>query len=156
MSNSRISRRQFISGGKKSKTYLDRLNPNWPTKEVAKLIRANFEKNPISHSIQKTEKTLPIIHVKNRTNSLQEIDWNLDAAKHLLNRTLSGPSYDEINTSFTSGLESTVQSLLEEQSLPEPPGIWVNEDLPNWNSLSTAERNEIIQSYYNRKILLKP
>jgi hypothetical protein len=150
MSNSRISRRQFISGGKKSKTYLDRLNPNWPTKEVAKLIRANFEKNPISHSIQKTEKTLPIIHVKNRTNSLQEIDWNLDAAKHLLNRTLSGPSYDEINTSFTSGLESTVQSLLEEQSLPEPPGIWVNEDLPNWNSLSTAERNEIIQSYYNR------
>ena len=41
-----ISRRQFLKGhSKNERPDLDRLNPKWPTKRVAKIIRKNLKKS---------------------------------------------------------------------------------------------------------------
>ena len=150
MSSLPLSRRAFFKGGKASRPDLNRLNPHWPTPRVAKVIYKYLKENPpVNHSLTYNDLPQlkqPILKTINTT----EVEWTVSAARHLLSRTMTGPTYDEIQSCFSSSLSPSVNTLLETQELPEQPGNWVNEELPDWGSLSIAEINAIVQSYNNR------
>ena len=57
-----------------------------------------------------------------------------------------GASIDDINYFINQGFEDSIIHILTDQELPPPPGDWVEEDIPNWNVLSSEQRQEIIQS----------
>ncbi|SVB25172.1 uncharacterized protein METZ01_LOCUS178026, partial [marine metagenome] len=91
MSNKPLSRRNFFKGRKTSRPELKRLNPNWPTKRVAKLIRNNLKKNyPIYHP-PKVDEISPVLPTSNSTQTLRDVNWDMGAARHLLCRTMFGP-----------------------------------------------------------------
>ena len=68
----------------------------------------------------------------------------------MLKRTTTGASIDDINYFVNQGFEDSIIHILADQELPTPPGDWVDEELPNWNVLSSEQRQEIIQVYHNR------
>ena len=147
MSNKPLSRRDFFKGRKTSHPELERLNPNWPTKRVAKLIRNNLKKNsPIYHP-PKVDELPPVLPVTHSTESLQVVDWDMSAARHLLSRTMFGPKYPEIKEASENSLEIKLSSILSTVSLPDPPGEWVNEPAPQWDALTGEEIQELIGQY---------
>ena len=147
MSNRLLSRRVFFKGGKTSRPELKRLNPNWPTKRVAKLIRNNLKKNsPIYHP-PKADELPPVLPVTHSTESLQVVDWDMGATRHLLSRTMFGPKYPEIKEASENSLEIKLSSILSTVSLPDPPGEWVNEPAPQWDALTGEEIQELIGQY---------
>ena len=91
-----LSRREFFKGGNTSRPDLDRLNLKWPTKRVAKIIRKNLKKIPPIYHPPKVDEHPPVLPVTNSIQSLQDVDWDMGAAKHLLCRTMFGPKYPEI------------------------------------------------------------
>lgn len=147
MSNRLLSRRDFFKGRETSRPELKRLNPNWPTKRVAKLIRNNLKKNsPIYHP-PKVDELPPVLPVTHSTESLQVVDWDMGAARHLLSRTMFGPKYPEIKEASENSLEIKLSSILSTVSLPDPPGEWVNEPAPQWDALTGEEIQELIGQY---------
>ena len=147
MSNRLLSRRVFFKGGKTSRPELKRLNPNWPTKRVAKLIRNNLKKNsPIYHP-PKVDELPPVLPVTHSTELLQVVDWDMGATRHLLSRTMFGPKYPEIKEASENSLEIKLSSILSTVSLPDPPGEWVNEPAPQWDALTGEEIQELIGQY---------
>ena len=147
MSNRPLSRRDFFKGRETSRPELKRLNPNWPTKRVAKLIRNNLKKNsPIYHP-PKVDELPPVLPVTHSTESLQVVDWDMSAARHLLSRTMFGPKYPEIKEASENSLEIKLSSILSTVSLPDPPGEWVNEPAPQWDALTGEEIQELIGQY---------
>jgi len=147
MSSNPLSRRDFFKGGKNFHPELERLNPNWPTKRVAKLIRNNLKKNsPIYHP-PKVDELPPVLPVTHSTESLQVVDWDMGAARHLLSRTMFGPKYPEIKEASENSLEIKLSSILSTVSLPDPPGEWVNEPAPQWDALTGEEIQELIGQY---------
>ena len=80
---------------------------------------------------------------KRNANS-QNFVWDSISATHLLKRTITGCSFEEINYCLNQGFEESVNQILANQELPDPPGNWVSEDLPNWNALSSEQREEIM------------
>ena len=147
MSNRPLSRRDFFKGRETSRPELKRLNPNWPTKRVAKLIRNNLKKNsPIYHP-PKVDELPPVLPVTHSTESLQVVDWDMGAARHLLSRTMFGPKYPEIKEASENSLEIKLSSTLSTVSLPDPPGEWVNEPAPQWDALTGEEIQELIGQY---------
>ena len=147
MSNRLLSRRDFFKGGKTSRPELKRLNPNWPTKRVAKLIRNNLKKNsPIYHP-PKADELPPVLPVTHSTELLQVVDWDMGATRHLLSRTMFGPKYPEIKEASENSLEIKLSSILSTVSLPDPPGEWVNEPAPQWDALTGEEIQELIGQY---------
>ena len=112
-----LSRRNFLKGGKTSRPELERLNPNWPTKRVAKLIRNNLEKTPPVYHPPKVEELPPILPVTHSTKSLQNVDWDMGAARHLLCRTMFGPKYPELKEASESPMEIELSSLLSTLNL---------------------------------------
>ena len=147
MSNRPLSRRDFFKGRETSRPELKRLNPNWPTKRVAKLIRNNLKKNsPIYHP-PKVDELPPVLPVTHSTESLQVVDWDMGATRHLLSRTMFGPKYPEIKEASENSLEIKLSSILSTVSLPDPPGEWVNEPAPQWDALTGEEIQELIDQY---------
>lgn len=145
--NNALSRRNFLKGGKKSRPELERLNPNWPTKRVAKLIRDYLEKTPPIYHPPKVEELPPVLPVTHSTKSLQNVDWNMGAARHLLCRTMFGPKYPEIKETSENPMEIELSSLLSTLNPPEPPGEWVNEPSPQWDALTEEDIQELIDQY---------
>ena len=147
MSIKPLSRRDFFKGRKTSHPELERLNPNWPTKRVAKLIRNNLKKNsPIYHP-PKVDELPPVLPVTHSTESLQVVDWDMGAARHLLCRTMFGPKYSEIKEASENPMEIELSSILSTVNPPDPPGEWVNEPAPQWDALTTEEIQELIDQY---------
>ena len=146
-SNNPLSRRNFLKGGKTSRPELERLNPNWPTKRVAKLIRNKLEKTPPVYHPPKVEELPPILPITHSTESLQNVDWDMGAARHLLCRTMFGPKYPEIKEASENLMEIELSSILSTVSLPDPPGEWVNEPAPQWDTLTMEEIQELIDQY---------
>ena len=125
-------------------------NANWPDRQAIryhnKLIN-KYWKNQNDTSAE----PLPEFSVQNRSSSqARDISWDMQTVSHLLKRTVTGSTLEEIHTLVNDGMETSIQNLLAEQELPPPPGEWVSEELPDWNSLSSEERQGIIQSYHNR------
>ena len=63
---------------------------------------------------------------------------------------MTGSTVQDVHYLLDIGLENSIESILSNQQIPNPPGVWVNEELPDWNSLSSQERQEIIETYHNR------
>ena len=109
------------------------------------LIKKNwkFNKLPISN-----------VSLEQRASRTRQVSrnfaWDSSSVAHLLKRTTTGTSIDEINYFLNQGLEESINQLLTDKELPIPPGTWVDEDLPNWNALSSEQRQEIIQIYHYR------
>ena len=147
MSNKALSKRDFFKGRETSRPELKRLNPNWPTKRVAKLIRNNLKKNsPIYHP-PKVDELPPVLPVNHSTESLQIVDWDMGATKHLLSRTMFGPKYPEIKEASENPLETELSSILSTVGVPDPPGEWVSEPAPQWDALTGEEIQELIDQY---------
>ena len=143
-----ISRRTFLTGNHSdARPDLDRLNPSWPTKRVAKFVREHLEKQPPIYHPPKTDEIAPVIPGTNNTESLQEVNWDMGAAKHLLSRSMFGPKYPEIKESSENSMELELSSILSYQPLPDPPGDWVDEDAPQWDALTEDEILELLQQY---------
>ena len=91
----------------------------------------------------------PKIFLKQRKRNLDQtsrnVDWDFSSVTHLLKRTTMGSSISHINYFTNQGLEDSIVHILADQELPTPPGDWVEEELPNWNLLSSEQRQEIIQ-----------
>lgn len=149
MVKSTISRRQFFTAGRQSNLNSGGLHPEWPNRRIARLHKKQFQDYwpkaaaPLSDSAPEFP-----VHPVNYTRT-RDITWDMDTAIHLLNRTMTGATYEDINTSLTLDMGNSVQTLLEDLDPPEPPGDWVYEIVPDWNSLTTQEANDIIASYYN-------
>ena len=142
-----LSRREFFKGGNASRPDLDRLNPNWPTKRVAKLYRKFLDSRPPIYHPSNLDEIPPVLPTTSSTQSPQDIDWDMGAARHLLSRTMFGPKYPEIKTASEDSMENTVSSMLTTIDLPEPPGDWVDEPAPQWDTLTEEEVQELIEQY---------
>ncbi len=57
--------------------------------------------------------------------------WAFEQAAHLLRRTIFGPTYSQIKDAVQNGLEATVNSLLADQPLPDPPVNYYFQNDPN-------------------------
>jgi len=148
MKSNPISRRQFLKGhSKNERPDLDRLNPKWPTKRVAKIIRKNLKKIPPIYHPPKVDELPPVLPVTHSTESLQVVDWDMGAARHLLCRTMFGPKYPEIKEASENLMEIELSSILSTVNPPDPPGEWVNEPAPQWDALTTEEIQELIDQY---------
>ena len=144
-----LSRRQFIKSQHSTKRVdLDRLNPNWPTKRVAKLYRKFLKsKPPVYHPSPIHESVTPL-PVTPSTRTLRDVDWNLEASSHLLNRAVFGPTYPEVLDSANDSFVNAVASLFMPMDQPEPPGEWVNEPAPQWDALTQEEIQALLDQYF--------
>lgn len=66
---------------------------------------------------------------------------------HLLRRTVIGPTWPEIESGATSGLNSTVATLLSPRFPPAPPGPWVFEPVPDVTGWTQEMIQELIDLY---------
>ncbi len=82
--------------------------------------------------------------------STREVDFDLRASAHLLRRITFGPTWEEINTAFDAGLDETLSSILEDYSLPDPPGEWIYDPFPNYDEL-TPEQVDSLQNAYQQQ-----
>ena len=140
MVKSTISRQQFLKSRLSTKRpELDRLNPNWPTKRVAKLYRTFLESKPPIYHPQHVYESAPPLPVTSSIRALRDTDWNIEESAHLLNRTVFGPTYPEILASANDSIEYSVDALFTPLDSPEPPGDWVNEPAPQWDALTDEE-----------------
>jgi hypothetical protein len=48
-------------------------------------------------------------------------DWNSARARHLLRRTMFGPSEEDVESAVLLGLDGTLDRLFDEDSIPDPP-----------------------------------
>ncbi len=123
--------------------------PNFPDKESKSIHHDLIKKNWTNKNILNVKTTSNQNLYKRNANSRNFV-WDSISATHLLKRTITGCSFEEINYCLNQGFEESVNQILANQELPDPPGNWVSENLPNWNALSSEQREEIIQTYHNR------
>ncbi|MEC7926602.1 MAG: DUF1800 family protein, partial [Candidatus Neomarinimicrobiota bacterium] len=85
------------------------------------------------------------------TISSREVNFDLRAATHLLRRTTFGPTWEQINSTHAEGLDATVDALLEDQPAPEPPGDWINDPLPPYDSLTPEQLDSLNNAYREQR-----
>ncbi|GIT40550.1 MAG: hypothetical protein Ct9H300mP9_4000 [Candidatus Neomarinimicrobiota bacterium] len=71
-----MTRRNFLKGGTRSRPELDRLNPEWPTRKVAKLYRKYLKKQPPFYHPPISDKVLPPLAVTASMRPVRDVDWN--------------------------------------------------------------------------------
>ena len=134
----------------KSKLDINYFNNEWPNKAAVKIHNSLLKKYwSIDNSFLSNSTLSEPLNPLDNTQST-DFNWDIYSARHLLSRTITGATFEDINSCLTQGMHNSVQTILENQDLPDPPGDWVLEDIPDWNSLSTQEKNDIIQSYHSR------
>ena len=111
-------------------------NPILPDDE-SRSLHENLIKENWTYRKQPSSKT----YLKQRSESIDQIPrnfvWDFSSVTHLLKRATMGASIDDINYFINQGFEDSIIHILADQELPAPPGDWVEEDLPNWNVLSS-------------------
>mgnify|MGYP003304258302 FL=1 len=133
-----------------SLNYIKTSNDNWPDSQ-AKRHHKKFINKFWKQANVEEQKPITDLRPQNRSNlQTRDITWDIPSVSHLLKRTVTGPNIEEINAFINNGMETSIQGLLADQEIPSPPGAWVDEELPDWSSLSSDERQAIIQTYYNR------
>ena len=77
-------------------------------------------------------------------------EWDEDAARHILSRSLFSYNKQDLEFALSITLDEFVDNyLLADQTTPQPPGFWVND--PN-NENSTERTREMIYWWYNLMI----
>jgi len=146
-----VSRRDFLINNRKKADSLKNVKSDWPTKRVAKIFRQFLKNKPAPYFPPLKEYTpSPILPSKRQTT----VDWNEDAAAHLLRRTLFSPTFSEITSTGIDSMENIVSTLLAAQNQPDPPGDWVTEPPPQFDTLTEEEIMELVETYYNRHFQL--
>ena len=130
--------------------YIRTANSTWPNQQAEGFHKKLINKHWKNQNGINVEPLTEITSQKRSNSQTLDISWDMQTVSHLLNRTVTGSILEEIHTLVNDGLETSIQNLLAEQELPDPPGEWVFEELPDWNSLSPEEINQIIQTYHNR------
>ena len=92
----------------------------------------------------------PDIEVESTITS-RDVDFDLRAAAHLLRRTTFGPIWEGINWAHGEGLDATVDALLEEQPVPDPPGDWIDDPLPPYDSLTPEQLDSLNNAYREQR-----
>ena len=92
----------------------------------------------------------PDIEVESTITS-RDVDFDLRAAAHLLRRTTFGPIWEGINWAHDEGLDATVDALLEEQPVPDPPGDWIDDPLPPYDSLTPEQLDSLNNAYREQR-----
>ncbi len=146
----KISRRDLLKGQFVKKRYLEHLNPKWPTEQVAKRIKQKLSDTPPITKLAEYSDSPPEVNVRSSNKRLKTVDWNEETATHLLHRTLFAPTFTEIQSAVNSTLAETVNQLLSDQILPDPPGDWINEAAPDWENLSEQDINNLVDLYFSR------
>ena len=85
------------------------------------------------------------------TITSRDVDFDLRAAAHLLRRTTFGPIWEGINWAHNEGLDATVDALLEEQPVPDPPGDWIDDPLPPYDSLTPEQLDSLNNAYREQR-----
>ena len=146
-----ITRRDLLTNRRKKADRPSHIKKDWPTPRVAKLYRKFLDDKPAPYYPPLKDYTpVPITPSRRHTT----VDWNDDAAAHLLRRTLFAPTFSEITTTGADTMANTVDTILADQDQPEPPGDWVTEPPPQFDSLTQEEIMELLQTYYQRQFEL--
>lgn len=151
----KISRRELLKGQFAKKRSLEHLNPKWPTEQVAKRIKQKLSNTPPITKLDKNDDFPPELNVRSSKKRLSAVDWNEEAAAHLLRRTLFAPTFAEIQSAANSTLQATVDQLLVDQTLPDVPGDWINDAAPDWRNLSEEEINVIVDLFFQRHDIIR-
>ena len=85
------------------------------------------------------------------TITSRDVDFDLRAAAHLLRRTTFGPIWEGINWAHNGGLDATVDALLEEQPVPDPPGDWIDDPMPPYDSLTPEQLDSLNNAYREQR-----
>ena len=128
------------------------INSSKSQKKINIHFNTNFPQSPlpIQNNLDDNIGLINKIATHNSLNS-REIDWSQTTATHLLNRTMFGPTYEEVSSAANSGLEFTVNELLNLGEAPNPPGDWFNEPIPeNIDNFSAEQIDSLLTEYYYR------
>ena len=131
-------------------SYIKTSNSTWPNSKAIRFHKKLINKHWKNQNGTNAEPLPEFTFQKKLNSQAMDISWDMQTVAHLLNRTVTGSTLEEIHTLVNDGLETSIQNILTEQELPIPPGEWVSEELPDWNSLSPEDVNQIIQTYHNR------
>lgn len=146
-----VTRRELLTNRRKKAGQSSHIKKDWPTPRVAKIYRKFLDDKPAPYYPPVKEyKPIPITPSGRQTT----VDWNDAAAAHLLRRTLFAPTFQEIITAGTDTLENTMDTILADQDQPVPPGNWVNEPPPQYNSLTQDEIRELVALYFQRQFTI--
>ena len=139
----------------KNISYFKKENLSWPNNHCSEFHSDLINKSWNGNSLF-LEKNISDDHKSNSVPlQIRDFQWDVDSASHLLKRTIVGSTMQDINELIDIGFENSIEYILLDEELPSPPYVWVNEDIPDWNSLSSEERQSIIQSYHNRMRVLQ-
>jgi hypothetical protein len=75
-------------------------------------------------------------------------------AAHLLRRTVIGPQWEEIQTAAAAGLDAEMDTLLGPRSLPDAPGEWATEPVPDVSEWTQEMIDSLLVLYNERAYLL--
>jgi uncharacterized protein (DUF1800 family) len=138
-----LDKKEIESVLKRSESLITFLEQNQPLSPEYPLID-NLPREFIP--VKPKQQPVPLIEVSTSITT-REVDFDLRASAHLLRRITFGPTWEEINSAYDSGLDETVSSILEDDSMPDPPGEWINDPFPNYDQL-TQEQIDSLQNAY--------
>lgn len=78
-------------------------------------------------------------------------EMSFSDANHLLNRTVSGISIEELNVFLEFDIEDGVDYLLREVETPAPPNNWVDHPFPqNYNQFTPEQIDSLTEAYFTQ------
>ena len=99
----------------------------------------SFHENLIKKDWTYRKQPNPKTSLKQRAGKIDQISrnfvWDISSVTHLLKRTTTGVSIDDINYFINQGFEDSIIHILTDQELPAPPGDWIEEDIDSMGSL---------------------
>ena len=146
-----ITRKEFFTRRKPGQNYPIHIKSDWPTQRVADIHKRFLHDRPIPY-YPPNKKYNPVSISPSGHGAT--VDWDESSAAHLLRRTLFAPTLSEILSTASEPLENTVTALLADQAQPIPPGDWVNEPPPQWDTMTDQEILDLISLYYERLFLM--
>ena len=145
-----ISRKSLLTGGLAADSRF--LPGNFPTAGVAavarKLIAERRRKYP--YPVEDTTAHTAMPALKKSIGTAQTATWDMGAALHLLKRTLSAPTWQEVRDASAMTRADMIEMLLADAPLPASPADWVTEPRPVFDSLTEEEIQAIIDTYFSR------
>ena len=154
MAEKKISRRSLLGLDLNRSYNTSNLNPEWPTPKVASIYKKYLQEKLPVYQPDPTIEIPKKLNIPQSNRSLPRVDWNEAAAAHLLKRILPAPRYEEIQLISQQSLDEALAQILEDQPLPEPPGSWVTEAPPEWDTLSEDEILALLDTYNERMFSL--
>ena len=147
-----IDRRSFLQFNLSSQKRITHIDPLWPTPEMAELHKADLESEPFVFQLPPPIDPPKRLRATSSLKKLSSINWDVPKTAHLLRRVSTGANYSDIKHFAEIGLDAAIKELLFRlRHKPQIPGEWVNEKIPDFGELSTAQRKEYQILYRKRR-----